>query len=67
METDVEHCLLQEKRQPAVQLRREIRSPHRLSPECRLQILHHLVPHLHFLLVEGEQSLHLYIRGEISI
>lgn len=42
-------------------------SPHRLSPKCRLQIFHHLVPHFHFLLVKGKQSLHLQIRREMEI
>ena len=35
------------------------RSPHWLSAKGRLQILHHLVPYLHLLLIECKQGLHL--------
>lgn len=34
-------------------------SPHWLRAQCRLQVFHHLVSHLHLVLIEGKQSLHL--------
>ncbi len=43
--------------------------PHWLSPECCLQIFHHLIPHFHFLLIKGEQGLHLQklVRNEMKM